>query len=242
MEVIPAIDLRGGRCVRLFQGDYAQETVFSDDPSEVARRWEAAGAPRIHVVDLDGARTGQQANRDAIGAIVSSVSIPLQVGGGVRTVDDAEGLASLGVDRFVLGTAAIRDPGLVAQLCHRFGGQRIVVAVDARNGQVAIEGWREDTNVTASDLVGEMSALGVPRFLYTDISRDGTLSQPNFEALVHLVGSTRSAILASGGVSRLEHLVRLSELGSEGAILGRALYTGDIDLQQAIHAACYEAA
>ena len=236
VEVIPAIDLRGGRCVRLFQGDYAQETVFSHDPAEVARRWESAGAPRIHVVDLDGARTGQQANREAIASILAAVSIPLQVGGGVRTIDDAEGLAFLGVDRFVLGTAAVRDPDLVARVCQQFGGRRIVVAVDARNGQVAIEGWREDTSVTASDLVSDMTALGVPRFLYTDISRDGTLSQPNFDALAQLGNSTASAILASGGVSQLEHLTRLSELGAEGAILGRALYTGDIDLARAIQA------
>ena len=236
MEVIPAIDLRGGRCVRLFQGDYAQETVFSDNPAEVAKRWETAGAPRIHVVDLDGARTGQQANRDAIASIATAVGIPLQVGGGVRLVEDAERLSETGVNRFVLGTAAVRDPELVARLCQRFGEQRIVVAVDARNGQVAIEGWREDTSVTATELVSEMTALGVPRFLYTDIARDGTLSQPNFESLSQLVESTDSAILASGGVSQLEHLVRLSELGAEGAILGRALYTGDIDLSQAIGA------
>lgn len=236
MEVIPAIDLRGGRCVRLFQGDYAQETVFSGDPTEIARRWESAGAPRIHVVDLDGARTGQQANADAIAAIASAVSIPLQVGGGVRTVQDAEVLASLGVGRFVLGTAAVRDPDMVARLCHRFGGERVVVAVDARNGRVSIEGWREDTKVTASGLIAEMAALGVPRFLYTDIARDGTLSQPNFEALAQLVSSCGSAVLASGGVSQLEHLVRLAELGAEGAILGRALYTGDIDLSEAITA------
>lgn len=236
MEVIPAIDLRGGRCVRLFQGDYAQETVFSDDPAEVARRWESAGAPRIHVVDLDGARTGQQANSEAISAIASAVNIPLQVGGGVRTLQDAAALASLGVGRFVLGTVAVRDPDLVGQFCQQFGGERIVVAVDARNGQVAIEGWRENTSVTASHLVTDMAALGVPRFLYTDIARDGTLSQPNFEALGQLVSSTGSAILASGGVSQLEHLVRLAGLGAEGAILGRALYTGDIDLAGAIAA------
>ena len=234
MEVIPAIDLRGGRCVRLFQGDYGQETVFSDDPRRLHARWEAAGAPRIHVVDLDGARTGHQANREAIATIMSVVNIPLQVGGGVRTVQDAEDLASLGVQRFVLGTAAVRDPDLVALLSRQFGGERIVVAVDARNGQVAIEGWRENTSITASDLVDEMSALGVPRFLYTDIYRDGTLSQPNFDALAQLVNGTSVAILASGGVSRLEHLARLAELGAEGAILGRALYTGAIDLQQAI--------
>ena len=237
MEVIPAIDLRGGRCVRLFQGDYAQETVFSDDPAEVARRWEAAGAPRIHVVDLDGARTGQQANRQAIEGIASVISIPLQVGGGVRTMEDADNLASLGVERLVLGTIAVREPESVARLCQRFGGQRIVVAVDARNGQVAIEGWREDTSVSAADLVAEMNALGVRRVLYTDISRDGTLSEPSFESISQLVSTTGCAILASGGVSQLEHLTRLSELGAEGAILGRALYTGDIDLAQAIEVA-----
>ena len=236
MEVIPAIDLRGGRCVRLVQGDYARETVFSEDPAEVARRWESAGAVRLHVVDLDGARTGTQANLDAIAGIVRAVGIPLQVGGGVRTAEDADALANLGVDRLVLGTAAVRDSQFVARLCQQFGGQRVVVAVDAKDGQVAIQGWQEHTNVSAADLVQDMTALGVPRFLYTDIARDGTLTQPNFTSIGRLSEGTGACILASGGVGRLEHLTRLAELGVEGAIVGRALYTGDVDLSQALAA------
>ena len=236
MEVIPAIDLRGGRCVRLVQGDYARETVFSEDPAEVARRWESSGAVRLHVVDLDGARTGTQANLDAIAGIVRAVGIPLQVGGGVRTDEDADALVNLGVDRLVLGTAAVRDSQFVARLCQQFGGQRVVVAVDAKDGQVAIQGWQEHTNVSAADLVQDMTALGVPRFLYTDIARDGTLTQPNFTSIGRLSEGTGAYILASGGVGRLEHLTRLAELGVEGAIVGRALYTGDVDLSQALAA------
>ena len=237
MEIIPALDLKSGRCVRLYQGDFAQETVFSEDPLEVAQRWQDEGAERLHIVDLDGAATGEQTNYDVIRELVSILHIPVQVGGGVRSRESAEGLFNLGVSRVVLGTAAIEAPALVEELCRTHGGEQVVVAVDSRNGYVATRGWVEGTTVLAADLVQSMGVLGVPRFLCTDIGRDGTLTHPNFDALRRLVHATSGAILASGGITSEEDIRELTGIGVEGAILGRALYTGDIGLEAAIEAA-----
>ena len=236
MEIIPAIDLKAGRCVRLYQGDYEKETVYSDDPVSVSLRWQREGASRLHVVDLDGAASGELANLEVIKAISTQVNIPVQVGGGVRTLEAAKTLLGIGADRVVLGTVAVQAPDLVARLCNEHGGERVVVAVDARDGRVAIKGWTENTSVTASEMVERMEDLGVVRFLYTDISRDGTLTLPNFEAIQELVEHTSWPIMASGGISSTEHIARLSAIGAEGAILGRSLYTGDIDLGSAIRA------
>ena len=236
MEVIPAIDIRGGRCVRLYQGDYSRETVYSDDPAEVALRWREQGATRIHLVDLDGAVQGRPVNLDAVGAIAAACGVPVQCGGGIRTFETAQALFDLGVQRVVLGTSAIRSPDLVGRLCREWGSDRVVVAVDARDGRVAIEGWTEGTSVASADLMREMMESGVSRFLYTDISRDGTLGEPNFEAVRALLREVHCPIQASGGVSRQEHLVRLASLGVEAAIVGRALYTGDLDLREAARA------
>ena len=237
MEVIPAIDIRGGRCVRLYQGDYSRETVYSDDPVDVARRWREQGAPRLHLVDLDGAVQGRPVNLDTVGAIAAKAGIPVQCGGGVRSLDTAELLFDRGVERVVLGTSAVRSPDLVERLCREWGSDRVIVAVDARDGRVAIEGWTEGTSVASADLMRGMTEAGVRRFLYTDISRDGTLGEPNFEAVRALLREIRCPIQASGGVSREEHLVRLASMGAEGAIVGRALYTGDLDLRAAARAA-----
>jgi phosphoribosylformimino-5-aminoimidazole carboxamide ribotide isomerase len=236
MEVIPAIDLRGGRCVRLYQGDFGRETVFSEDPLAVARQWQQQGATRLHLVDLDGAAQGNPVNLDIIAAIVAQSEIPVQVGGGVRSSATAEKLLSLGVERVVIGTAAVRNPDLVRQLCQGGGSPRVVVAVDARDGLVAVQGWLEETSVTAVELGQRMAELGVARLLYTDISRDGTLSEPNFSANAQLVESTGLAILASGGVASLDHITELARIGAEGVIVGRALYTGDLELPAAIAA------
>ena len=236
MEVIPAIDLKDGACVRLYQGDFEKTTVFSTDPAETALRWQSAGAPRIHVVDLDGSRSGIPANLESIRAIADAVSVPLQVGGGLRTVETAQALLEAGVERVVLGTAAVEDPALVEELCRRWGAERVVVAVDARKGRVAIRGWTEDTPVDATDLVEEMAVLGPQRFLYTDISRDGTMTAPNFDAVAAMVQNTGMAIIASGGVTSLADLRRLAQTGAEAAIVGRALYEGSLDLAEAIEA------
>ncbi len=235
MEVIPAIDLRGGRCVRLTQGDYDRETVFSDDPVEVARRWEAQGATRIHVVDLNGARKGQSINGEVVRKIIEAVEPPVQVAGGVRTLEAVQNWLDVGADRVILGTAAVRDPELAAEAARRHG-ERIVVSIDARGGVVAVEGWREETKLDAESFLQTLSALGVPRFVYTDINHDAMLDSPNYEMVEKMVGATERPIIAAGGVADVENLVRLAELGVEGAIVGLALYDGRVQLPEALAA------
>lgn len=235
MKVIPAIDLKDGRCVRLFQGDFDKETVFSTDPAAVARRWQEAGVPRIHVVDLDGAASGKPRNPEAIARILESVDVPIQLGGGVRNMDTLENWLSQGVQRVVLGTAAVEDPEFLAEACSRFP-DAVIAGIDARNGKVAASGWTRTTQVDALSLVGNVADLGVRRIIYTDIATDGTLTGPNLEAMRRVVAHTRLPVIASGGVATIDHLVSLNDLGVEGAIIGRALYTGDLDLRQAIDA------
>jgi phosphoribosylformimino-5-aminoimidazole carboxamide ribotide isomerase len=232
MEVIPALDLRQGRCVRLYQGDYDKETVFSDDPVAIALKWREAGAKRLHIIDLDGASEGKLCNEAVIERILRASELDIQVGGGIRNMEAMEHLFELGVERVILGTAAIEDPTLVAQACQNFEG--IVISIDAQDGYVKTHGWSKDTNFTAIELLDKMTSLGVKLFIYTDISRDGTLTEPNFAAIAELLAHSRLPIIAAGGISSLEHLKRLAELGVEGAIIGQALYTGDIDLREAI--------
>jgi phosphoribosylformimino-5-aminoimidazole carboxamide ribotide isomerase len=233
MEIIPAIDLKDGNCVRLYQGDYEQETIFSTDPVEVALEWQSLGAPRLHIVDLDGAAAGEPRNLDTITQIASTVWLSIQLGGGIRTSEAAERVLRAGVDRIILGTAAIENTGLVEEICHRFG-DAVIIGIDARNGYVATQGWRKLTTTTAAELVQSMAALGAKRFIYTDISRDGTLTEPNFESTASLVASTELPIIAAGGISSIAHLRKLKQLGVKGAIVGRALYTGDINLKRAL--------
>ena len=235
MEVIPAIDLKGGKCVRLYQGDYRQETVFSDDPLGMALHWSSSGASRLHLVDLDGAAKGEPRHWPVIAEIAKAINIPVQVGGGIRRRETIETLLGGGVDRVILGTAAAEDPELIKEACRRFG-EAIVIGIDARDGYVATHGWKRETRFTAIKLVQGMTALGAKRFIYTDISRDGTLSQPNFEAIAELLSTTKLPIVASGGIASISHLVRLKQLGAEGAIVGRALYTGDVRLEEALAA------
>lgn len=236
MEVIPAIDLKGGRCVRLFQGDFDRETVFSDDPLATARAWQKRGGLRLHLVDLDGAATGEPAHLRLITEIVRELAIPVQVGGGIRTVATAESWLAAGVDRVVIGTAAVRNPEMVQEVCQRHGSQRVVVAVDAKDGKVAVQGWTESTSIPVLDLGKEMASIGVARLLYTDIARDGTLAGPDIQTNALLAHQTGLAVLASGGVSSVEDIQRLLETGVEGVVLGRALYTGAVDLAAAMAA------
>jgi phosphoribosylformimino-5-aminoimidazole carboxamide ribotide isomerase len=233
MEIIPAVDLRGGKCVRLYQGDYDRETVYSDDPVAMALRWQSEGAGRLHLVDLDGAAEGEPRNLDAIERVVAAVQIPVQVGGGIRSIQTIEQLAGVGVQRTILGTAAIEDPDLVGLACRRFGDQ-IVVGVDARDGKVATRGWLEQSSANAGELAAAMEARGVARFIYTDIGRDGTLTGPNLEAVADFVRSVHVPVIAAGGIGSVEDLVRLAEAGVEGAIVGRAIYTGDVSLRDAL--------
>ena len=235
-EVIPAIDIRGGLCVRLYQGDYSRETVFSDDPVSVALRWEECGAPRIHVVDLDGAAAGRPMNTAVIKAIAAAVGIPIEAGGGVRNLAAMQELLSAGVQRMVLGTAAVEDSALVAEAARRYT-DAVIVGVDARNGLVATRGWKTTEALPALDLIESMERLGIARFDYTDIARDGAMSGPNFEAIAEVIAGRRSKIVAAGGVASLDHLRRLARLGVEGAIVGRALYTGVVDIREAVRAA-----
>ena len=236
MEVIPAIDLIDGMCVRLYQGNYSRKTVYDDDPAGVARRWESLGANRIHVVDLDGAKAGTPQNLDAIQRIAAAVSVPVQMGGGLRTLDDARRVMDHGVRRVMLGTVAVRDPDIVQAACAELGSDSVVVAVDSRDGQVALSGWTSDTRIRATDLLSRMAEAGVRTFLCTDISRDGTLQGPDYQLMAELVGVAGDGVIAAGGIASVEHLRRLAEVGVGGAVIGRALYTGDIDLAEALEA------
>jgi phosphoribosylformimino-5-aminoimidazole carboxamide ribotide isomerase len=238
MQVIPAIDLLDGKCVRLYQGDYNQASVFNDNPVEVALQWAAEGATRLHVVDLDGAKAGKSVNLSVIEAIATAIDIPVQVGGGLRDRQGVARLLETGVQRAILGTVAVEKPELVTQLCQEFP-DRIVVGIDARNGMVATRGWLETSEVAATDLAQRMAQQGVAAIIYTDIHRDGTLSGPNMDALRELAQAIQIPVIASGGVSSLTDLLSLLSLesyGVTGVIVGRAIYTKDVSLKEAIRA------
>ena len=234
MEVIPAVDIRGGKAVRLFQGDYDRETVFDDSPVDAAKRWLDIGVTRLHVVDLDGAKTGEQVNIALVERIAALSDVPVQLGGGVRTVPAAQRAIDSGVDRVIIGTAALENDEFVENLCDRLGPERVVAGVDARNGYVAVRGWVEESEIPARDLIARMEKAGVLRMVYTDITRDGTRTEPNFQQVDEALHATTLRILVAGGVSHIDHLRRLSEMGVEGAIIGTAAYTGDIDMREAI--------
>jgi len=233
MEIVPAIDIKGGRCVRLYQGDYKQETVFNEDPVTAALTWYSQGARWLHIVDLDGAIAGEPQNIAAVIQIIKETGLSIELGGGIRQEKVAEKLLRQGVSRIVLGTAAIEDGALVKKLCQRFG-EAVAVSLDARDGKVATHGWQKDTVFEVLQFSSEMVGAGVRRLIYTDIERDGTLTRPNFDMMKKLIAETNVPVIVAGGISRLEHLRRISELGAEGAIIGKALYTGDINLGEAI--------
>jgi phosphoribosylformimino-5-aminoimidazole carboxamide ribotide isomerase len=234
MDIIPAIDLREGRVVRLYQGDFDRQKVYSDDPAEVARKWEMDGASRIHVVDLDGAREGKPINTDAIFSILSNVRIPIQVGGGIRTLETAKEFAQQGIDRIVFGTVAVKNPELIREACQALGSDFVAVGVDAKDGRVAVNGWEEKEKIESIDLMKFMITLGVNRFIYTDISLDGTLSGINAASVGSLMEEVGASIISSGGVGSIEDLDLLNDLGVEGVILGTSLYEGKINLSDAV--------
>lgn len=238
MIILPAIDIKDGQCVRLYQGDYAQVTTYDTDPVQVAQRWQEVGASWLHVVDLNGAASGQPVNLDLIARMRAATTLHIEVGGGMRSLAHIERMLDTGIERVILGTAALTDRTLLQEALKRWG-ECIVVGLDARNGQVAISGWRETSRVQATELASELSALGVLRFIYTDIARDGALQGPNLVALQQMqqaIEHTRASLIASGGVSSLADLRAIAALGVEGAIVGKALYTGDVDLARAIAA------
>jgi phosphoribosylformimino-5-aminoimidazole carboxamide ribotide isomerase len=233
MDIIPAVDIRGGKCVRLYQGDYSQETVFDEDVVTAALTWYSQGARWLHIVDLDGAIVGEPQNMDVVEEIMRQSSMLIELGGGIRQEEVAGTLLRQGVSRIILGTSAIENEELIEKLCQQHG-DAIAVSLDARDGKIAIRGWQKDTVVEVLELSREMVDAGVKRFVYTDIKRDGTLTEPNFDMIDRLVGEADVPVIVAGGISKLEHLHKLKELGVEGAIIGKALYTGDIDLGEAI--------
>jgi phosphoribosylformimino-5-aminoimidazole carboxamide ribotide isomerase len=233
MEIIPAVDIKGGKCVRLYQGDYNQQTVFNEDPVTAALTWYSQGARWLHIVDLDGALAGEPQNMEAVEEIIKESGLSIELGGGIRQEHVAQRLLRRGVSRIILGSAAIENRELVRELCQQFG-EAIAVSLDARDGKIAIHGWQKNTAVEVLQLSREMVDAGVRRFIYTDIKRDGTLTEPNFDMINRLLTETNVPLIVAGGISRLEHLRRLKKLGVEGAIIGKALYTGDISLGEAI--------
>ena len=238
MEIIPAIDLLDGACVRLHQGDYDQVTRFSEDPVAQALSWQSQGATRLHLVDLDGAKRGEPINDAAVRAISAALDIPVQLGGGVRSLERAEELIACGLDRVILGTVAIEQPELVQELAQRHPG-RIVVGIDANDGRVATRGWIEQSDVLATDLAQQFSAAGIAAIITTDIATDGTLAGPNLDALRTMAQCSAVPVIASGGIGCMADLLALlplEPLGVSGVIVGRALYDGRVALGEAIAA------
>jgi len=234
MRVIPAIDLKDGKCVRLLQGREDAVTTYSENPAETARLWESCGAELLHVVDLDGAFTGRQKNLDAIREIRAAVAMEIEVGGGIRDLSRIDLLAGIGIDRIILGTAAVEEPALVAEACRKYPG-RILAGIDARDGKVAVKGWVEVTGVDAYRLAQEAEEKGAAGIIYTDILTDGMMTGPNIGAMEKMVGTVKIPVIASGGVSSLDDLRSLLRIeGLWGAITGKAIYSGAIDLREAI--------
>ena len=234
MEVIPAIDIRAGRCVRLIQGDYSKETIFADNPMEMAIKWESEGAEYLHIIDLDGAKEGSAVNMDVISKICADSAARIQVGGGIRDYETAARYMDMGVSRVIMGTSAVDRTDELERILKSIGAESLVVSVDAREGIVALDGWTRESRMTVETVVKNIEALGVKRCMYTDILKDGTLSEPNYAGVENVVSSTNMKIMAAGGIAALSQLKRMSIVGVEATIVGRALYSGDIRLRQAI--------
>ncbi len=239
MLIFPAIDIRGGKCVRLLKGDFAQETVFSDDPVAMARKWQQQGAQFLHLVDLDGALAGKSQNLATVRAILAVVTIPVELGGGIRTMANIDEVLALGVRRVILGSVAVHNPDLVKAACAKYGN-RVVVGIDAKDGIVAVDGWGVSGNVQVGSLAKAMAEAGVRTIIYTDIARDGTLEGVNVEATARLARESGIRIVASGGVKSVEDIRALKAYekdGIEGVIVGKSIYMGTLDLQEAIEIA-----
>jgi phosphoribosylformimino-5-aminoimidazole carboxamide ribotide isomerase len=237
--VFPAVDISGGKCVRLLQGRFGTETVYSDDPTKVAIGFSRAGARWLHIVDLDGAKTGERLNRELVLEVIKAASCPVQAGGGMRSLDDVEEVLAAGANRAVLGTIALEDPDEMARACKRYG-ERIAVSLDAKGGELASHGWTVGSGVPLLDAVRSFESAGVSRFIYTDVSRDGTMSGPDVQGLMRLKEATDLPVIASGGIASLDDLKQVARLhpqGVEGAIVGRAFYENKFDVKDAILAA-----
>ena len=239
MELWPAIDLRGGKCVRLLQGDYDRETVFGDDPVAMVRRFVAQGAKRLHIVDLDGAKAGQPVQADLIGRMVAAAGVPCQLGGGIRSLETAQAYAEAGVARLVVGSVAIEQPALLEELATALPG-RMVLGLDARDGRVAVRGWLETSPLTAVAVAQRHEGLPLAGIVYTDIATDGMLAGPNLAALEEMIRAVKLPVVASGGIAMAEDLRQVARIGADGCIVGRALYDGGLSLADAA-LACGEA-
>lgn len=235
MRIYPAIDIKDGKCVRLFKGQFSDVTVYGDSPAEMAKKWEAQGGEYIHVVDLDGALKGHGVNADIIKNICSSVNVPVQTGGGIRTMEDIEAKLSCGISRVIIGTKAVSDSEFVKRAIDKYG-EKIVIGIDAKDGMVAIEGWEKTSNFTAIEFAEKMVSIGVKTIVYTDIATDGTLAGPNVSAMSEMVKAVNADIIASGGIGSLEHIKSLMPTGVEGVIVGKALYTEKVNLTEAVNA------
>jgi len=236
--IIPAVDIKGGKCVRLRQGLMDEETIFSDNPEEMALKWEEKGAKRLHLVDLDGAVKGEASNKEVVQNIVKAVSVPVQLGGGIRNMEIIEDYIDMGIDQVILGTVAYKNSDLVEEACKRYAG-KIIVSIDSKDGYISIEGWTEQTRMAAIDLAKNFENMGVNSIIYTDIKRDGMETGPNLDAIRRFAGALNMQVIAAGGISSLrdiEDLSALEKYGVNGAIIGKALYSGLIKLEEAITA------
>ena len=235
MKIYPAIDIKDGKCVRLLRGSFDDVTVYGDNPAEMARKWESLGGEYIHVVDLDGALKGHGVNAEAIKEFCKAVNVPVQTGGGIRSISDIEAKLECGISRVIIGTKAVSDAEFVKEAVKRYG-DKIVIGIDAKDGMVAIEGWEKTSEYQAVEFAKKMEEIGVKTIIYTDIATDGTLMGPNVDAMREMVNNTNMDIIASGGIGNIEHIKALIPTGVEGVITGRALYTGNINLCDAIKA------
>lgn len=235
MKIYPAIDIKDGKCVRLFKGQFSSVTVYGNSPAETAKKWESLGGEFIHVVDLDGALKGHGVNAEKIKEICESVNVPVQTGGGIRTMEDIETKFACGIDRVIIGTKAVSDSEFVKRAVDKYG-RRIVIGIDAKDGMVAIEGWEKTSDFTAVEFAKKMVAIGVQTIVYTDIATDGTLAGPNIKAMEEMAKAVSADIIASGGVGNLSHIKSLVTTGVEGVIVGKALYTDKVNLAEAIEA------
>ena len=236
MRIYPAIDIKDGKCVRLFKGRFDDVTVYGDSPAEMAKKWEAQGGEFIHVVDLDGALKGHGVNAEKIKEVCESVSVPVQTGGGIRTMADIEAKLECGISRVIIGTKAVSDSEFVKEAVSKYG-DKIVIGIDAKDGMVAVEGWEKTSDFTAVEFAKKMVSLGVKTIVYTDIATDGTLAGPNVEAMREMADAVDADIIASGGIGSLEDILSLKDTGVEGVIVGKALYTNRVDLKEAVEKA-----